>query len=133
MAIYGKFSISWTGGDNSDNRRKLQTWLDPLNTGTVTMGGSNAVYDIDLYIRDSETDDGTEPSNVEIMWNSPDIWIEDMNGNVIDNSHGNTEYKVCVRIHNKSDISSRGEERLFLNWAKAGIDLVWDNNWSGAF
>ncbi len=63
------------------------------------------------------------------MWDSPDIWIEDMNGNKITNPYGNTEYKVCVRVHNRSRVTSTGEERLFLNWAKAGIDLVWNENW----
>ena len=29
---YGKFSVSWTGNGSLDNRRKLQPWLDPLNT-----------------------------------------------------------------------------------------------------
>ncbi|KWW26920.1 MAG: peptidase M4, thermolysin, partial [bacterium P3] len=33
----------------------------------------------DLYVRDGDTDDGTVPSNVQYMWNSPDIWTEDAN------------------------------------------------------
>lgn len=85
----------------------------------------------DLYVRDVVGDNGTEPSVTHgIMWDSPDIWIEDMNGNKINNPYGNAEYKVCVRVHNRSEVSSTGEERLFLNWAKAGIDLVWRDNWT---
>lgn len=84
----------------------------------------------DLYIRDSVSDNGLVPSNVHYMWDSPDIWIEDANGNVC-NPHGNTLCYVCVRIWNKSDVSSCGGERLFLNWAKAGCDLRWDYNWTG--
>ncbi|KWW31567.1 MAG: Peptidase S8 and S53, subtilisin, kexin, sedolisin, partial [bacterium P3] len=84
----------------------------------------------DLYVRDGDTDDGTVPSNVQYMWNSPDIWTEDANG-VAGNPHGHSLNYVCVRIWNKSDISSSGRDRLFLNWAKAGCDLRWDRNWTG--
>jgi len=39
---YGKFSVSWTGSNTNtpatDNRRKLQPWLDPNNTTTVLNG-----------------------------------------------------------------------------------------------
>lgn len=31
-AIYGRLSVSWTGNNNSDQRRRLKDWLDPLNT-----------------------------------------------------------------------------------------------------
>lgn len=88
-------------------------------------------HDDDLMIRDSISDNGVVPSNVHYMWVSPDIWIEDMYGNKIDNPHGNTECKVCVKITNNGDMPTYGGERLFLNWAKAGCDLRWDYNWTG--
>lgn len=84
----------------------------------------------DLYIRDSVSDNGLVPSNVHYMWESPDIWIEDLDGNV-GNPHGNSICNVCVRIWNRNDIASSGKERLFINWAKAGCDLQWDLNWTG--
>jgi len=84
----------------------------------------------DLFIRDSENDNGITPSNTQIMWNSPDIWIEDISGNIC-NPPGNTLCYVCVRIWNNSTLYSGAQERLFLNWAKAGCDLRWDWNWSG--
>ena len=82
-------------------------------------------------VRDTVTDDGTEPSLVRHQWDSPDIWIEDYVGNVITNPYGNGWYYVCVRVHNRSSFPSRGNERLLLNWAKAGVDLVWSDSWSG--
>lgn len=85
----------------------------------------------DLMIRDSINDNGAVPSNVQYMWVSPDIWLEDMYGNIITNPHGNTECKVCVKITNNGDMPTYGGERLFLNWAKAGCDLRWDYNWNG--
>ena len=83
----------------------------------------------DLMIRDSVGDDGSTPSHVSCLWNSPDIWIEDVNGHVVHNPHGNREYRVCVRVTNNSDVVSSGRERLFLNWAKAGVSLWWRHNW----
>ncbi|KWW27255.1 MAG: hypothetical protein AUK63_2343, partial [bacterium P3] len=74
---YGKFSVSWTGNNATDSRRKLQPWLDPANTGASVLDGMEKRTD--LYVRDGDTDDGTVPSNVQYMWNSPDIWTEDAN------------------------------------------------------
>ena len=38
-SIYGKFSVSWTGTNGTtDNRRKLQPWLDPNNSVTILNG-----------------------------------------------------------------------------------------------
>ncbi len=36
---YGKFSYSWTNSNNSNNARKLKPWLDPDNTGALSMPG----------------------------------------------------------------------------------------------
>jgi len=84
----------------------------------------------DLYVRDSVADIGNEPSGVSRMWVSPDIWIEDMDGNKVD-PHGNDVYNVCVRVHNKSDYPSSGREVLLLNWTKGGLDLDWNGCWFG--
>ena len=125
---YGKFSVSWTGNGAVDNRRKLQPWLDPLNTGAIILGGIGSTPD--LFIRDTVTDDGTMPSSAYKTWDSPDIWVEDMNGNVVDNPQGNSVYKVCVRIHNRRDVASSGTEKLLLNWAKAGFNDQWYEYWT---
>ena len=127
-ALYGKFSQSWTSNDTADNHRKLKPWLDSLNTGNTVIDGVGLI--IDLFIRDSVTDNGTMPSNVAFNWDSPDIWLEDLSGNRVENPTGNTYYNVCVRIHNRSDYPSTGDERLFLNWAKAGINDYWYENWT---
>ena len=36
---YGKFNLSWTGNDNSSVYRRLNCWLDSLNTGIQTIEG----------------------------------------------------------------------------------------------
>lgn len=38
--LYGKFSFNWTSNGSADNRR-LKPWLDPDNTGTMTVNGIN--------------------------------------------------------------------------------------------
>lgn len=131
LGRYGKFSVSWTGGGATDNERKLQPWLDPLNLNPNTLDGISASDQCDLYIRDYDTDDGTEPSVTDNMWNSPDIWLENLYGNVIQNPTGGTPCYVCVLIHNRTNVASSGTETLLLNWAKAGVDLQWNHNWTG--
>lgn len=38
---YGKLSVSWTGNNNSDYRRRLDYWLDPIGTNVQSIGGLN--------------------------------------------------------------------------------------------
>ena len=101
---------------------------DPNVGAYLTLSGR---FDMDLYIRDSINDDGNEPTNVKYMYNSPDIWIEELGGGSVDNPIGGRTYNVCVHIHNKRAVSSTGTEKLYLNWAKAGIDLPWPSGWDG--
>ena len=88
-------------------------------------------YRNDLYIRDTVTDDGSMPSCCYSTWDSPDIWVETLDGDYVAHPHGNTKYAVRVRIHNRRDVASSGTERLFLNWAKAGFNDSWDEYWTG--
>jgi len=39
IAVYGKFSVSWTGNGATDNRRRLDHWLDPIGTNPITIDG----------------------------------------------------------------------------------------------
>jgi len=94
--------------------------------------------DLDLYIKDSDDDDGTEPNpTTNNMWTSPDIWIRNSNDNGL--THQNPEYKsngepnyINVRVINKSCIPSFGNETLSINWAKANTALAWPQNWDGS-
>lgn len=48
MDKFGKLSTSWTGNGNSDSRRRLKDWLDPLNSNVLYlngMGGYNIFVD----------------------------------------------------------------------------------------
>ena len=84
----------------------------------------------DLMIRDTLSDNGTEPSTVHFAYNSPDIWTTDLDTHVC-NPTGGEDCYVCVRVHNNSDYPSSGNEKLIVNWAKAGISLYWDYSWTG--
>jgi Trypsin. len=39
LAMYGKFNLSWTGNGSSDNKRKLQPWVDPIGKNPYTFDG----------------------------------------------------------------------------------------------
>ena len=120
---------------NSDQSHSNGTWNNEMGYGLVDAYAAvrmakGLVAPADLYVRDSVGDIGDEPSGFSRLWASPDIWIEDMAGNRV-NPYGDDDYNVCVRIHNRSDNASLGNERLLLNWAKAGIDLNWSGSWTG--
>ena len=94
------------------------------------MTGNNS-GGVPVWICDTVTDDGTMPSSCYSTWDSPDIWVETLDGQYVANPHGNTKYAVCVKIHNRRDVASPGTEKLFLNWAKAGFNDRWDEYWTG--
>ncbi len=117
-----------------DTRNETPQYKAPFNPDLGTFLSLSGIleHESDLYIRDVEADNGVEPSNTNgCMWNSPDIWIEDFDNNVVDNPRGGEEYYVCVRVHNNKNIPSNGTEKLYLNWAKAGTDLRWRSSWDG--
>ncbi|MBR4491980.1 MAG: M4 family metallopeptidase, partial [Bacteroidales bacterium] len=84
----------------------------------------------DLFICDTATDYGTMPSNATRTWCSPDIWITNPDSIPVDEIYSGRKYKVWVRIYNRNNNASSGTERLFLNWAKAGFNEYWNDNWT---
>lgn len=76
---FGKFDVSWIGNGNDSIQRRLDCWLDSLNTGAQTMEGlliipvtSTMNTDQQLYsnIRITSTGQLTVLSDVELMGNS---------------------------------------------------------------
>ena len=92
----------------------------------------------DLYIRDQENDFGIEPNDTgeNNMWSSPDIWVRNQDDGIENQEHqnpifGQTNY-VYVRVTNKGEFASTGNEKLSLHWAKAGTNLSWPEHWNGS-
>ncbi|MBO4403335.1 MAG: S8 family serine peptidase, partial [Bacteroidales bacterium] len=118
----------------NDPQHPNGTWNEEMGYGLVDAHA--AVLNVkdstlDLYVRDSENDNGDEPSVTTTPWNSPDIWIEDLDGHEVSNLQGNESYNVCVRIHNRTGHASTGYEKLYLNWVKAGPGTEWPAAWLG--
>lgn len=108
------------------------TWNNEMGYGLVdAYAAVRKALDSDLYVCDATSDDGTEPSQVTYMWCSPDIWIEDAAGHVVERPQGDADYRVCVKVHNRREIASSGHEKLRLNWVKAGIGTQWPLDWTG--
>lgn len=107
-------------------------WNNQMGYGVVNAYKAvRTAFETDLYVRDTISDVGTIPNNTTYMWCSPDIWLEDMNGNVVNNPIGGCNYNVCVKVHNRRNIASTGTDTLILNWVKAGIGTGWFAAWSG--
>ena len=107
-------------------------WCSQMGYGLVdAYAAVKKAMEVDLYVSDTAGDNGADDLDLDCEYNSPDIWIEDLDENTVYNPVGGGEYFVCVRIHNKSDVPSTGNERLFINWAKAGVNLPWPSGWDG--
>lgn len=84
----------------------------------------------DLYIRDNTIDTGIEPNmTTNLSYTTPDIWAEDMDGNVVDVLNSGETYFICARITNRGSIPTPGDEILYLHWTKAVIGGKWPDSW----
>lgn len=84
----------------------------------------------DIYIRDNTTDNGAEPNmTTNLSYISPDIWAEDISGNIVDVLYSGETYYICARISNRGNLSSSGDEILHLHWTKAVIGGKWPDSW----
>jgi hypothetical protein len=113
------------------------TWNQDVGYGLVNayvaanIARSTFAWKTDLYIKDNPLDFGIEPNiTTAEHWISPNIQIIDANTlQPVVNPNVNVNYKVRVRVHNKGDRPSTGYEKLYLYWAKAGMNVNWPSAW----
>ena len=126
----------------------LYAWDTPGNANVVEWGmchfnaqNTNAykgIYDLDLMIKDSSDDAGFEPNNTTLhYWNSSDIWVRNLDDNGTEHQNPlyvpNQPVYVYVRVTNRSDVSSSGQELLNLYWSKSSSMLSWPDPWTGQY
>ncbi|HEX6084928.1 MAG TPA: tyrosinase family protein [Thermoanaerobaculia bacterium] len=106
----------------------------------------------DLYMKDTPVDTGAEPNpDNGAMWVTEDIWVRiapdpayqpypftESSPPWTPAAHENPEYRdpkysvpnyVYVRVRNRGNAASTGNERLKLYWAKASTGLNWPTQW----
>jgi hypothetical protein len=92
------------------------------------------VREVDLAIFDNDADVGAEPNRTTTcFYNSPNIWVRNMDDGGLDNEkpEGGKTSMVYVKVVNRGKNASRGDERLFTYWTKAGTAVSWDESWTG--
>ena len=112
------------------------SWNTYVGYGLVNANAAVlAATSYDLYIRDNETDDGTEPGSSSfssMTFNSPDIWLRRTNdGGTLNQgiNYGAYNY-VYVRIHNRGEVSSSPNDILKLYMGHAGSHMdCWPSGW----
>jgi len=93
-----------------------------------------AKKEVDLYVRDNDDDIGDEPNNsTSNFWQTTSIWVRHIDDGQLthQNPVSGTVNWVYVRVENIGYSASRGDEKLYLHWAKAGLTLMWDYSWTG--
>lgn len=117
---YGKFNISWTGNNNNSIYRRLNCWLDSLNTGVQTMEALRIIpttitmnTDQQLYsnLRITSTGQLTIQNDVELMGNSKVI-VESggkliINGGTLSNVDLVLKPGATLRIINNGTLETR--------------------------
>ena len=95
-----------------------------------SLDDDQSCFSSDLYIKDNYSDTGIEPNtSTSQSYISPDIWVEDLNGNVVDVLQSGETYYICAQIKNRGTIPSTGDEILHLHWTKAVIGGKWPDSW----
>ena len=116
---YGKFNVSWNGNNNSSIYRRLNCWIDSLNTNVQSMEGlliiptACTITNQQLYsnIRITSTGQLTVQSNIELMGNSRVI-VEAggklvINGGTLSNADLILKSGASLRIINGGTIETR--------------------------
>lgn len=116
-----------------DNNSGLQDSYPLCLKDEINLDGQNlenTCIQSDLFIKDNIEDFGQETNlTTEYAYISPDIWIEDLGGNIITTCLSNETYNVCVRIKNRGNITNLGNEILHLHWCKGVIGGKWPDSW----
>ena len=102
-----------------------------LTWGTWFANYAAAQDDYDIYIKDSDADDGSVPSPSP-YWVSPDIWVRN-DGNCMQTDNQDpfpgTLVTICVRVRNRM---ASGVNGITVNayWADAAQPLFWPASWN---
>ncbi|HEX7151222.1 MAG TPA: tyrosinase family protein [Thermoanaerobaculia bacterium] len=106
----------------------------------------------DLYMKDTPADTGVEPNpDTGAMWVTEDIWVRTAPDPAYQpypfpantppwapGTHQSAEYRdpkysvpnyVYVRVRNRGNVASSGNDTLKLYWAKASTGLNWPTQW----
>ncbi len=110
-------------------------WNQEMGYGLVdACAAVQAALGVDLYTRDSITDNGTEPNSIAIenVKNSPDIWLRRSVDNGTEHQpgwNGGTNH-IYVRINNRG-VASLGNDTIELYTRKAGLGVFfWNSGWT---
>ena len=115
------------------------TWNNQVGYGLVDAYAAilKVALDVDLYTKDNELDNGNEPLSSQIsgggIEDSPDIWLRRNADNGTEHQLGRqgAENYIYIRIHNRGEHASFGNDTVKLYIKKAGLDPdVWSNGWS---
>ena len=110
-------------------------WNDSVGYGLVdACAAVRAALGVDLYTRDSVTDNGAEPNNIAIenVKNSPDIWLRKYanTGNGHQSGLNGGINHVYIRINNRGE-GSLGTDTVELYTRKAGLGaFFWNSGWT---
>ena len=87
--------------------------------------------DYDIYIKDSDVDDGSVPS-ASPWWSSPDIWARndgDCTNTVHENPLAGSPTTLCVQVRNRMT-TAVNNIAVDVYWANAALALSWPSSWS---
>lgn len=131
----GGYNYNWNSNKPGHSKELGYGKLNAYNSVNIAQQTLSAT--LDLYVKDTPNDFGIQPNtNSSFFWNSEDIWVRNLEDGV--EEHQNPEYSatipnhVYIRVTNKSCVTSLGNEKLNIYWAKAGTGLSWSSSWDNS-
>ena len=115
------------------NIRNYSAWIQTTTGFNISKASSP-----DLYAKD--WDMGKQPSGVNYLWESEDIWVRNQPDGGINDTHQNPEYYtqannhnyVYVKVRNRGCLPSAAGAKVKLYWAKGATALAWPTHWNGS-
>ena len=126
----GNYTYTYAANSHLNGSWNIEMGHGLVDAGAAVQAASAEILH-QLYIKDNATDYGIEPNCYQYDVNkSPDIWFTDMNDNTVSSLMRGNQYKVKVRIRNKSNwMFLFNTNKLTLKWA-LGSSLQWVNNFN---
>lgn len=98
----------------------------------MTNACESPLSDVDVWLKDHESDTGIEPFPGEVTWLSPDIQVLDLAGNPVANPSYNPDNfinnLVTVSVRNKGTQTARNVE-VYLHWADPATHIPFPIEW----
>ncbi|WP_353569975.1 fibro-slime domain-containing protein [Candidatus Albibeggiatoa sp. nov. BB20] len=109
--------------DGQSNKDEFDVGTDPQTANDTPL--------VDLWIKDPNPDDGSQPSKAKKIWRSPDVWVRNAEDAQTrhQNVKGGQDNYVYVNVQNIGNLTAT-DSKVELYFTKPSLGSAWPNRWT---